>query len=77
MENKKTNTFALVGFVLGLVSFFLAFWGIVPIIGIVFSSIALVKIDQEKEKGKGLAIAGLTCSIINFVFIMMVILPLL
>ena len=77
MESKKTNTYALVGFVLGMVSFFLAFWGIVPIVGIVFSALALAKIDVEKEKGKGLAIAGLTCSIINFVFILMVILPLL
>lgn len=68
MENKKLNTFALVGFVLGLCSFLISLWGIIPIVGIVFSGLALSKIDNAVEKGKNFAVVGLICSIINLVF---------
>lgn len=67
LENKKINTFALVGFVLGLCSFFIFLWGIVPIAGIVFSGLALKNIDIEK--GYYLAVIGLICSITNFLMI--------
>ena len=77
MENKKLNTFALVGFVLGLCSFLISLWGIIPIVGIVFSGLALAQIDLSVEKGKGFAVVGLISSIINLVFTFIVLLPLL
>ena len=76
MEDKKLNTFALVGFVLGLCSFLISLWGIIPIVGIVFSGIALSQIDITVEKGKGFAVVGLISSIINLVFTFIVLLPL-
>ena len=52
---QRTNGFAIAGFVL---SFF------VPILGIIFSAIALKQISDRGEGGKGLAIAGLVLSIV-------------
>ena len=77
MESKKLNTFALVGFVLGLCSFLISLWGIIPIVGIVFSGLALAQIDETVEKGKAFAIVGLISSIINLLFVFFVLLPLL
>ena len=65
-ENKKTlNAFALVGFILGLLGTLL-YWvlAITPILAIIFSIIGLISIDKTKQKGKGLAIAGLILGIV-------------
>ena len=51
----STNGFAIAGFVC---AFFF------PILGIIFSAIAMKQIDERNEGGKGLAIAGLVLSII-------------
>jgi hypothetical protein len=68
-ENKQeTNTFAMTGFVLALVSLFLNFWGIMGILATVFSAIGLSKISVTKEKGKGLAIAGLVIGIFSILY---------
>ena len=64
-ENKKTlNAFALVGFILGLLSTLL-YWvlAITPILAIIFSIIGLIGTDKAKQIGKGLAIAGLILGI--------------
>ena len=65
-ENKKTlNAFSLVGFILGLLSILL-YWvlAITPILAIIFSLIGLIGTDKAKQKGKGLAIAGLILGIV-------------
>lgn len=65
-ENKKTlNAFSLVGFILGLLSILL-YWvlAITPILAIIFSLIGLIGTDKAKQKGKGLAIAGLILGIL-------------
>lgn len=54
----KLNIMALVGFILGCVSFLINFWGIVGIVALVFSIVGLIQINNTNEKGKGLAIAG-------------------
>lgn len=69
MENKKVNTFAVIGFIVGLCSFVIFLWGIVPIVGIVFSGLALKKMNSKVEKGYYLAFIGLICSIMNFLMI--------
>lgn len=56
---QKNNTMAIVGFVVGCVSIFLNFWGIVGIISLVFSVVGLVQIGNGNGKGKGFAIAGI------------------
>lgn len=59
MNNAKLNIMALIGFVIGCVSIFLNFWGIVGIVALVFSIVGLVQINNTNEKGKGFAIAGI------------------
>ena len=67
-RNNSTNVMTIVGFVLGLVSFFLNFWGIVGVLAIVFSAIGLSKISKTGEKGKVFAIIGLISGIINVLY---------
>jgi len=66
--NNSTNAMTIVGFVLGLVSFFLNFWGIVGVLAIVFSAIGLAQITKTKQKGKVFAIIGLISGIINVLY---------
>jgi len=56
--NKRTNGFAVSGFVC---SFFN------PLLGFIFSIIGISSTHKYDEKGKGLAIAGLVISIINMI----------
>jgi len=65
-EELKNNPLALTGFILGLISIFLSWIGIIPIVGLIVSIIALVKFDSKKEKNKWQAIVGL---ILNFLFL--------
>jgi hypothetical protein len=51
----STNSMAIAGFVLSF---------LIPILGLIFSWIALSQIKKSGEKGKGLATAGLIISII-------------
>ena len=64
-DKKNLNAFALVGFVLGLLSVLL-YWviGIIPILAIVFSIIGLVSVKNSGQKGKGFAITGLVLGIV-------------
>lgn len=56
---KKTNTMSIVGFILSF---------IIPIVGLICSIMGLKKADTEcGGKGKGLAIAGIIISILNWV----------
>ncbi len=63
-QTAKTNTFAIIGFVL-------SFFYYVSIAGLVFSIIGLKQCNKTQEKGKGLAIAGIVISsvllCINFI----------
>ena len=43
------NVFAIVGFVLGIISFFLNFFGIVGILAVVFSAIGLSQISNNQQ----------------------------
>jgi hypothetical protein len=66
-QTPKTNTMAIAGFVLGIlsVSGCLCSYGLpANILGLVFSIIGLTQINAnpEMEKGKGLAIAGIVLS---------------
>ena len=60
------NGFGVAGFVIGLVSLFVA--GIpLGILAIVFSAVAIGQIDKKGEKGKGFAIAGLILGLVGLV----------
>ncbi len=65
-----TNGFAIVGFVCGLLSLplFLCCCGCpLNVLGVIFSSIALMQINAQvqKQPGWGLALAGLICAIVS------------
>ena len=63
----KMNVYAIVGLVLGIIGIFMGFYGIVPILGIIFSAVGLKQIEVTGEGGKELALAGLICSVIGLV----------
>ena len=70
---RRANGFATAGFVCGLVCWFTCCCcGGFPfnLLGLVFSTIALVEIGRqtEKEDGWGLALAGLICSAASLLF---------
>ena len=69
----KTNSLAITGFILGIVSmtFALCCYGLpFNIAGMICSGIALTQIqrDPQRERGQGLAIAGLVLSILSLLF---------
>jgi len=66
-KEQKTNKMAIIGFILGLISIVFSWIGIIPILGIIFSSIGISQTKKKGEKGKVLAIIGLTLSIIYFI----------
>src|SRR5208337_833874 len=63
-QKKRNNPMAATGFVLGIVSIFLYFIGILPILAIVFSAIGLGTFKQELQKNKWMAGVGLALGII-------------
>jgi len=63
-RNVSTSGTAVAGFVLGLVSCFLNFFGIVAILAITFSSIAI----GQRHTKKGLAITGLILGMLNLLY---------
>lgn len=61
---KKSNGFAIAGFVISLVSTLLC-CGMFNILGLIFSIIGLVKAKDYDGSGKGLAIAGIIiCAVV-------------
>lgn len=66
VKNKKKNTMAFTGFILGIASIFLSSIGIIPILGMVFSAIGIDQTRKRKEEGEVFATIGLILSIIYF-----------
>jgi len=73
------SVFALIGFVFGiiinlpvpvfiLIITSIALLGIIPALGIIFSSIGIFKTGKKKKRGKVLAIIGLVLSTIIFIY---------
>src|SRR5450755_2082432 len=70
---RKTNSFAVTGLVLGILSItggLCCFGHLLIILALVFSIIGLVQIKNNPEiyEGKGIAIAGLVISILSLIF---------
>ncbi len=56
----KTNSFAIISLIAGIVSLFFSFYFIIAIVAIIFGVLALSQIKKNPaQKGKGLAIAGI------------------
>ena len=67
-QNDSVSRTIIAGFVLGLISWFLNFFGIVGIIAIVFSAIGLSQLSGTHQEGKVLAIIGLVSGIVNVIY---------
>ena len=72
MIARKTNGMAVTGMVLGIVSLVL-FWAwflgpVLAVLGVIFSSVGISQCNREQQEGKGMAIAGLVCSLISAAF---------
>ena len=70
---RKTNSFAVTGLILGILSIsggLCCFGPLFSILALVFSIIGLVQIKNNPEvyEGKGIAIAGLVLSILGLIF---------
>ena len=66
MKNNSKGL-AIAGLVLGILSFFLAWTIIIPLLGIILSSVAIYQGRDNPQSGKGMAIAGLVTSIVGSV----------
>lgn len=72
MMARKTNGMAVAGMVIGILSLVL-FWAwflgpVLAVLGIIFSSVGISQCNRERQEGKGMAIAGLVCSLISAAF---------
>ena len=68
MKNNSKGL-AIAGLVLGILSFFLAWTIIIPLLGIILSSVAIYQGRGNPQSGKGMAIAGLVTSIAGVVIL--------
>ncbi|MDN3019162.1 DUF4190 domain-containing protein [Paenibacillus sp. BSR1-1] len=76
-EKNQTNTSSIISLIVGILSLFIPFIGLIlGIIGIVFSRIAVKQINKTSEKGRGLATAGLICSIVGIILQILMVLGL-
>ncbi|MBU8917624.1 DUF4190 domain-containing protein [Bacillus sp. FJAT-29953] len=74
-EKNQTNNSSVISITVGILSLFIPFIGLIlGIIGIVFSRIAVKQIKKTNENGRGLATAGLICSIIGVILQLLLIL---
>ena len=55
----KKNKLAITGFILGILSIFLSWIGVIPILALILSSIGLYQAKERKEESAILAIIGL------------------
>ena len=72
MIRQQTSGMAVTGMVMGILSLVL-FWAsllgpLLALLGIVFSSVGLSQSSKPGFTGKGMAIAGLVCSLISMAF---------
>ncbi|NHC38940.1 DUF4190 domain-containing protein [Bacillus sp. MM2020_1] len=68
-DTNQTNNNSVISLTIGILSLFIPFIGaVLGIIGIVFSRKAVKQINKTNENGRGLATAGLICSIVGIIF---------
>jgi hypothetical protein len=74
-EKIQTNNSSVISLTVGILSLFIPFIGLIlGIIGIVFSRIAVKQMNSTNEKGRGLATAGLICSIVGIIIQLLMVL---
>ncbi|MCM3766442.1 DUF4190 domain-containing protein [Neobacillus niacini] len=74
-EKNQTNNSSVISLTVGILSLFIPFIGLIlGIIGIVFSRIAVKQMNNTNENGRGLATAGLICSIVGLIIQLLMVL---
>ena len=74
-EKNQTNNSSVISLTVGILSLFIPFIGLIlGIIGIVFSRKAVKQINITNENGRGLATAGLICSIVGIILQLLMVL---
>lgn len=67
-EKNQTNNNSVISLTLGILSMLIPFIGLIlGISGIIFSSKAVKEINTTNANGRGLATAGLICSIVGII----------
>ena len=66
VNTQQNNGVAIAGMVVGIASILFPFYGITGIVGIILSILGLKK-KKTTGKGKGMAIAGICCSVVGIV----------
>ena len=67
-DTRPMNGMCIAGFVVGIVSMFLNFYGIVGIVALILSAVGLSACTKKNQRGKGFAVAGLVLGIVGVVF---------
>jgi hypothetical protein len=73
-KEKTNNTLSIIGFVVGIISLFLNFWGLVGIAAVIISSMGLIQVNKSGEKGKALAMSGVIIGAFSIIYGLMMIL---
>ncbi|MFS0764224.1 MULTISPECIES: DUF4190 domain-containing protein [Peribacillus] len=74
-EIKRSNSKAIVSLIMGVLSLFIPFVGIIlGILGLIFASKSKQEIKLTGESGDGLVTAGKVCSIVGIILNVLVIL---
>lgn len=63
-HTKQINSMAVTGFVAGIVSIFLAFIIVPPLVAVTCSAIGLATFNKEKQKGNWMSVVGLILGIL-------------
>lgn len=63
----KTNKLCKISFWFGITSIFLGWIGVIPLIGLIVSIIALAKYDRAEEKGLWMGVLGLILNLLYLV----------
>ena len=72
-SSTKINILALLGFIFGLISWILNFFGLVGMAAVVLSCLGLAKLEKGDSKGKIFSIIGLISGICNIIYAVIVI----
>lgn len=67
-KTRQTNMLSIIGLIVAGISIFLNFWGIVGIAAVILSSMALIQINKSGEKGKSLAISGISIGAFSILY---------
>ncbi|MFJ5625317.1 DUF4190 domain-containing protein [Peribacillus loiseleuriae] len=68
VEKTQTNSHSIISLIYGILSILIPFIGLIlGVIGVVLSRKAVKQIEKINDSGRGLAIAGLICSIVGII----------